>query len=181
MPATLRAFATVLALSLLAPVAASEVEDKMPDLDEVQAVVELFLENDPSMQEFFDDAYGYVVFPSVGKGGFIIGGAYGRGAVYDDGVLVGAATLKQATIGFQLGGQKYAQAIFFRSEASFNDFISGNYELSAQASAIAASAGAASTAAYDHGVTVFTIGISGLMYEATVGGQKFRYWSLSED
>jgi lipid-binding SYLF domain-containing protein len=178
---TLRSLFAALLLVSTASIAASEAEDKLPDLDEVQAVIELFLENDPTMEDFFDDAYGYAVFPRVGKGGFIIGGAYGRGAVYDDGVLVGSATLKQGTVGFQLGGQKYAQVIFFRSEASFNDFTSGNYELSAQASAIAASAGAAATAAYDHGVTVFTIGLSGLMYEATVGGQKFRYWSLSED
>jgi lipid-binding SYLF domain-containing protein len=177
----LRTAAFLLSLTLLLPAAATEAEDKLPDLDAVQSVIELLLEHDPSMEEFFDDAYGYALFPSVGKGGFVIGGAYGKGAVYIDGVLVGSATLKQATIGFQLGGQKYAQVIFFRDQTSFEDFTSGNYELSAQASAIAASAGAAATAAYDHGVTVFTIGLSGLMYEATIGGQKFKYWAIDGD
>jgi len=176
----LSAVSALAALLLLSPVAAADAEDKLPDLADVQSVIALFIENDPSMEDFFDDAYGYVVFPRVGKGGLGIGGAYGKGAVYVDSDLVGAATLKQATFGFQMGGQQYAQVIFFRNESAFRDFIEGNYELSAQATAIAASAGAAATAAYDHGVTVFTIGISGLMYEASVGGQKFKYWALSD-
>lgn len=158
--------------------AAAEAEDKLPDLDEVAESLELFRETDPSLEGFLEGAYGYVIFPAVGKGGFGIGGAYGKGAVYVAGELVGSATLKQATIGFQLGGQKYAQIIAFQDERAFDDFTDGNFELSAQVSAIAASAGAAATARYDHGVSVFTVAITGLMYEASVGGQKFEYWDL---
>lgn len=166
------------ALLIAMPLSASEAEDKLPDLDDVADALQLFREADPSLSSFFSDAYGYAIFPSVGKGGFGVGGAYGKGAVYVGGELVGSATLKQATIGFQLGGQRFAQIVFFESRDAFVDFTSGNYELSAQASAVAAAEGAARTAAYDHGVSVFTIAIEGLMYEASVGGQKFEYWEL---
>lgn len=138
--------------------------------------VSAFKKSDPSLTKFFDDAYGYVVFPSIGKGAVGIGGAYDDdGVVFRGGKAVGDATLSQGTIGFQLGGQVYSEIIFFATEHAFNDFTNGNLEFSAQASAVAADKGAAANADYEAGVAVFTQAKGGLMYEASIGGQKFSY------
>jgi len=139
-----------------------------------------FLETDPGMETFFEDAYGYVIFPSVGKGAAGIGGAHGQGLVFEQGEVIGTSALSQATIGFQLGGQEYQEVIFFRTEDALDDFTAGNFEFSAQASAVAATAGASATADYDKGVAVFTATKAGLMYEASIGGQKFSYRPLDD-
>jgi lipid-binding SYLF domain-containing protein len=131
--------------------------------------------SDPSMQVFFDKAYGYAIFPTVGKGGIGIGGAYGKGEVYAQGRLIGYSSLTQVTIGFQLGGQAYSEIIFFKDQATLEDFTSGNFEFNAQASAVAVTAGASADADYSNGVAIFTITTGGLMYEASVGGQKFSF------
>ena len=130
---------------------------------------------DPSVKRFFDSAHGYAVFPTVAKGGIGIGGAYGEGEVYERGRLVGTASLTQVTIGFQLGGQAYSEFVFFKDKKTLDDFKKGNFELSAQASAVAATAGAGANADYDKGVAIFTLVKGGLMYEASVGGQKFSF------
>jgi lipid-binding SYLF domain-containing protein len=132
-------------------------------------------QKDPGMQSFFDNSAGYAVFPTVGKGGIGIGGARGNGLVIVDGKVDGETTLTQVTIGFQLGGQKYAEFIFFRDEAALEQFRRGNFEMGAQASAVAVTAGASADADYDKGVAVFTNVGGGLMYEATIAGQKFHY------
>jgi len=134
-----------------------------------------FKGSDPSLQAFFDKAYGYAVFPSVGKGGIGIGGAYGKGKVYRKGKLIGYTSLTQLTIGFQLGGQAYSEIIFFKDSRALNDFTGGNFEFGAQVSAVAVTAGASANADYSGGVAVFTRAKGGLMYEATVGGQKFGF------
>jgi lipid-binding SYLF domain-containing protein len=139
-----------------------------------QAIVE-FKKADPSLKRFFNAAHAYAVFPSVGKGGLWIGGAYGEGLVFKGGKVVGETSLTQVTIGFQLGGQVYREIIFFRDAATFNNFKNGNFELSAQASAVAATAGASADADFKSGLAVFTLAKGGLMYEASVGGQKFDY------
>ena len=140
--------------------------------------IALFKETDPSLQTFFDTSYGYAVFPKVGKGGMGLGGTHGKGLVYRDGEIVGRTSLTQFTVGFQFGGQVYQQVIFFENDRAYDDFTGGNFELSAQASAIAAAAGVATNAAYRHGVAIFTLGKGGLMYEASVGGQKFSFTPL---
>jgi lipid-binding SYLF domain-containing protein len=144
---------------------------------------------------FFQKAYGYAVFPTIGKGGFVVGGAYGDGRVYVGGKYVGDTTMAQVTIGAQLGGQAYSQIIFFEDKRAFDEFTSGNFEFGAEASAVAITAGASATAstagtsagasagkhdattagAYNKGMAVFTVAKGGLMYEATIGGQKFSY------
>ncbi len=145
---------------------------------------------------FFDDAYGYAVFPSIGKGGVGIGGARGKGQVYVGGAHVGDTTMTQLTVGFQLGGQAYSQIIFFEDKRAFEDFTSGNFEFGAQATAVAITAGASASAGttgtgagasasggenakskgdYYKGMAIFTIAKGGLMYEASIGGQKFSY------
>lgn len=142
---------------------------------ETAAAIARFRGKDPSMKVFFNRCYAYAIFPTVGKGGIGIGGAYGKGEVYRKGRLIGRTSLSQLTIGFQLGGQAYSEIIFFKDKKAFNRFAGGNLKLSAQASAVAATAGAAANADYSDGVAIFTITKGGLMYEATVGGQKFSY------
>lgn len=130
---------------------------------------------DPSLKLFFSKAHGYAVFPTVGKAGIGLGGAYGEGEVYRQGRFIGTSSLSQLTIGFQLGGQAYTEIIFFKDKHALDDFISGNFEFNAQASAVAVTAGASADADYDNGVAIFTMPKGGLMYEATVGGQKFSF------
>ena len=132
------------------------------------------LEKDPDMQRFFDSAAAYVIIPTVGKGGVGIGGAYGKGLLYEGGAPVAEVSLSQLTIGFQWGGQAYSEFIFFEDAAALEDFKRGNYELGAQVSAVAVTLGASADASYSDGVAIFTQAKGGLMYEATVGGQKFK-------
>jgi len=145
---------------------------------------------------FFNTAYGYAVFPTIGKAGVGIGGAHGKGRVYTGGNHVGDTSMTQLTVGFQLGGQAYSQIIFFQDKRSFDEFTGGNFEFSADASAVAITAGASASAgtagssagasggqhdattvgsSYNKGMATFTVAKGGLMYEASIGGQKFSY------
>ncbi|MCL9773675.1 lipid-binding SYLF domain-containing protein [Vibrio methylphosphonaticus] len=140
---------------------------------------------------FFDNAYGYAVFPTVGKGGFGLGGSYGEGQVFRQGVHVGETTLAQLSFGLQLGAQAYSEIIFFETKADYYAFTSGSFEFGAQASAVAITLGASaqagstgagaqagdkqSKAAYINGMSVFTLTKGGLMYEAAIGGQGFTF------
>lgn len=146
-------------------------------LDVAKAIIDLKAK-DPGMSKFFDDAAGYVVFPKVGKGGIGIGGAHGKGIVIVNQLAVARSSLSQVTIGFQLGGQVYAQFLFFEDATALGHFQRGNFELGAQASAVAVTLGASADADYDKGVAVFTNVGGGLMYEATISGQKFKYKDL---
>lgn len=130
---------------------------------------------DPSLVANFNRAAGYAVFPSVGKGGVGVGGAYGKGVLYEGGRVVGYCDLSQASIGFQLGGQSYTEIIAFENQESVGDFKEGRFRFDAQATAVALKSGAGANAKYKNGVAVFTMNESGLMYEASVGGQKFSY------
>jgi len=143
--------------------------------EDVAEVIQKFEEGDPGMQAWFAEAYGYVVFPSVGKGGIGIGGAHGKGLVYEQKTLVGKSTLTEVTIGFQLGGQAFSEVIFFKDKTAFDDFTRENFEFGAQVSAVALTAGVSADLAYSGGVAVVTATKGGLMYEASVGGQKFSF------
>lgn len=134
-----------------------------------------FIKTDPKMASNFETAYGYVIFPNVGKGAVGVGGASGNGVAYEQGAKVGMAKMTQVTIGFQLGGQSYREVIFFESKKDMDRFKENKIELSAQVSAVAATAGASANAKYVEGVMVFTMQKGGLMYEASVGGQKLKY------
>ena len=142
---------------------------------DARATIQTFKKKDSHIEKFFGSAAGYVVFPTIGKGGFVVGGAGGEGVLFVGGQPVGKASMGQASIGFQLGGQTYSEIIFFESQSSLSDFKKGNFALAAQASAVALSAGAAASANYEYGVAIFTATKTGLMYEASVGGQKFGY------
>ena len=137
-----------------------------------------FIKTDPLMTGLFEKAFGYVIFPNVGKGGFVIGGAAGNGAVYERNNLVGMAKLSQLSIGFQAGGQAYREVIFFESEADMERFKNNQFEFAAQVSAVAVTSGASANIKYAEGVMVFTMQKGGLMYEASVGGQQFKFSKL---
>ena len=149
-----------------------------------------------SVQPFFKNSYGYAVFPTVGKAGMGIGGSYGTGQVYQGGKVTGETSLIKATFGFQLGGQAFSQMIFFQDKRAYNEFTSGEFEFDASASAVAITAGVQAKAGtegatagasagpatgkqaktgYHKGMAVFVHAKGGLMYEATIGGQKFNF------
>jgi lipid-binding SYLF domain-containing protein len=134
-----------------------------------------FLKDDPSMSKFFESSYGYIILPNVGKGGLGVGAASGNGAAYEGGALIGFANMTQVTVGFQAGGQAYSEVVFFENEEAFVRFKANKVEMSAQVSAVAAAAGASANAKYVDGVAVFTRTMGGLWFEASVGGQKFKY------
>jgi lipid-binding SYLF domain-containing protein len=140
-----------------------------------ETAIQLAKKADPGLQKFFDTAAGYAIFPSVGKGAIGVGGAYGHGELYEGRKLAGYCTLTQASIGLALGGQKYTELIFFETKAAVDRFKSGNFAFAAQASAVALKSGVSTNAKYADGVAVFTMGEEGLMYEASVGGQKFSF------
>ncbi len=162
--------------------------------DEYQDTINVF-KNAGESGTFFKSAYGYAVFPTIGKGGVGVGGAFGKGRVYEKGKYVGDASMTQVTVGFQLGGQAYSQIVFFQDQRAFKQFTSGNFAFGAEASAVAitAAAGAkantsgssagvsgtknaaATVGAYNNGMATFTVAKGGLMYEASIGGQKFNY------
>jgi lipid-binding SYLF domain-containing protein len=145
--------------------------------------------------KFFDNCYGYAVFPSIGKGGIGIGGAHGSGRVYEKGSHVGDTSMTQVTVGLQFGGQAYSEIIFFQDKRALDEFASGKFEFGAEASAVAITAGASAQAttagtgagasetknkattagSYQKGYAIFTVAKGGLMYEAAIGGQKFSY------
>jgi lipid-binding SYLF domain-containing protein len=162
--------------------------------DDYQDTIKVF-KNAGESGAFFDKSYGYAVFPTIGKGGIGIGGAHGKGRVYERGKYVGDSSMTQVTIGLQLGGQAYSQIIFFQDERAFKEFTDGNFEFGAQATAVAITAGASATASttgssagasggqndaktvgkYNRGMAVFTVAKGGLMYEASIGGQEYKF------
>ncbi|XAM00510.1 YSC84-related protein [Phycisphaeraceae bacterium D3-23] len=146
----------------------------------VQSTIQEFTARDVGMAALFDQAHGYAVFPSVGKGGFVVGGAYGRGQAFENGELIGYCKLEQGTVGLQAGGQAYSEVIFFEDQIALDRFRYNSLELSAQVSAVAATAGASADARYSNGVMVFTMPRGGLMFEASVGGQGFTFEPLEE-
>ena len=162
--------------------------------DDYQETINVFKKAGES-GNFFKTAYGYAVFPTIGKGGVGVGGAFGKGRVYQKGKYVGDASMTQLTVGFQLGGQAYSQIVFFKDQRAFNEFTSGNFAFGAEASAVAITAAAGAKAntsgssagasagrhdattvgEYNNGMATFTVAKGGLMYEASIGGQKFGY------
>lgn len=134
-----------------------------------------FKEADRRLEVFFSKSYGFAVFPDVGKGGLVFGGAHGDGTVYRDGKIIGASSLTQFTFGLQAGGQTFREIVFFKDAAAFERFKSGNFELAAEASAVALTQAVAESLDYNNGVAIFTLPTGGLMFEASVGGQQFSF------
>jgi lipid-binding SYLF domain-containing protein len=165
----------VFGLGLLNRPAGAQTVDVAKDVKEAQETIAVFKKTDPGLSRFFDKAVGYAVFPTVGKGAIGVGGAAGSGVVFEKGRAIGKASLTQVTVGAQLGGQTFSEVIFFETEPAFTDFKKGTLALAAQVSAVAAAKGASANAKYQNGVAVFTTGKGGLMFEASVGGQKFGF------
>ena len=151
---------------------------------------------DAGVGDLFNTAYGYALFPLIGKAGFVVGGAYGEGRVYEQGKQVGNTKMMQASVGFQLGGTGFSQVVFFQDQRALAQFVSGNFEFEAEAQAtvltaaagVSASTGGSSATAsgnkdnvaiadggYNKGMATYTITKGGLMYEASIGGQKFSF------
>lgn len=165
------------------------------DVQDVSETIAVFRQI-PQVAPYFDSAYGYAVWRTIGRGGIVIGGATGRGQVYVGGQFKGFSRLIDISIGFQLGGQAYRQIIFFQNEAAYSKFTQGNYEFDAQASAVAVTASAQASSGtqgsqatvgatgtgsaiaagtYQAGMRIFTMATGGLMYQATVAGQKYSF------
>ena len=181
-------FLTILALCTMALVASPVWAD------EYQDTMNIFKKAVES-GSFFKSAYGYAVFPNIAKAGVGVGGAGGKGRVYEKGKHIGDTSMTQVTVGLQIGGQAYRQIVFFEDQRALKEFTSGRFEFGAEASAVAitvaagAKAGTAgttvgakggpqdakATGAYKNGMATFTVAKGGLMYEASIGGQKFSY------
>ena len=130
---------------------------------------------DPSIGRVISESAGHAVFPKIGKGAVGVGGAYGKGVLYQGNAAVGYCDMTQASIGLQLGGQTYTEIIVFKSTEALDRFKGGHFVFDAQATAVAVRSGAAANASYSNGVAVFTMDAAGLMFESSVGGQKFSY------
>jgi lipid-binding SYLF domain-containing protein len=172
MPQT-RSLATVAALGVL--VALPGLARAEATLEETHKAIAAMKKADPGLSRFFDKAAGYAVFPDVGKGGFIVGGAGGSGFLFEGGKPIGKTTMAQATIGAQIGGQTYYEVIFFGTKEALAAFKKGEWTMAAQVSAVAIKSGASADAKYSDGVAVFTLAKAGAMAEASVGGQKFTF------
>lgn len=163
--------------------------------DDYTKTIENFRQSD-AVKPFFKSAYGYAVFPMLGKAGFVVGGTYGNGQVYGNGVVTGTTRLLKASVGFQAGGQAFSEIIFFQDKRAYEEFTSGSFEFDAGISAVAITAGVQAKAGtggatagasagpatgkqahiqYKKGMAVFVHATGGLMYEATIGGQKFKF------
>jgi len=170
----------VAVLALAGTYATLGAEDK-PLGDQVKEQIQVFKNDDARVAKLFDTAYGYAVFPSIGKGAVGIGAAHGHGQVFEKGQLVGTAKMTQITLGLQLGGQKYAEVIFFENKDTLDSFKGSEWAMSAAANAVAAGESASADAKYKQGVLVYTIAKAGLMFEASVGGQKFKFTPLPKN
>ena len=149
---------------------------------EADLSIEKFKAADSDLQKFFTNAAGYAVFPSITKGGWVFGGAYGRGIIYETGAhgpaTTGYVDTTHATVGLQWGGQDFSEIIFLKTSEAVTNFKHGKMKFSATVSAVAARAGASKDIDYAHDVAVFTVGETGLMVEGAMGGQKFGFHPL---
>jgi len=169
---------TALLLALASPTLTALADDD--DLGaEAQKAIKALQAADSGLTNLFNGSAGYVVFPSVGKGGLFFGAEHGNGIVYEKGKPVGEATVTEINVGAQVGGQSFYEVIFFETADALANFKQSNFEMSAKVSAVLAAEGASADAKYREGVIVFTLPRSGLMVQAAIGGQKFKYKPLN--
>lgn len=168
------------------------------EVEDYSSTIKIFRDS-PAVAKFFNNSYGYAVFPIIGKGGFVIGGSYGKGQVYQGGRVTGKTTVIEGSIGFQAGGEAFSQIVFFQDQRAYDEFTSGNFEFGATAQAVAITAGAGARAgtagssagvstgpetgsqaetSYANGMAIFAHAKGGLMYEFSIGGQKFTFERL---
>lgn len=143
--------------------------------EQASATLDTMKARDPRLSELLDTAEGYVILPEIGKGGALVGGAYGRGVLYEHGRPVGYVELSQASFGAQLGGQTFSELIVFRDRDALIRVKSDNFDLGGSMSAVALTSGAAAAAQFEGGVAVFVLPRGGLMVDISVSGQKINY------
>jgi len=172
---SLLAFFIYLLLTAMSSAGIAQSKSDKTDIAKANEAIEKMKTEDPELASFFSKSAGYAVFPSVGKGGLGVGGAHGNGILFVGDGPVGKCSLSQVSIGFQAGGQSYIEIVFFEDQRALDNFKEGKLKLAAQASAVAVTEGASADVDYNDGVAIFTMAKGGLMYEASVGGQKFDY------
>lgn len=160
-------------LALCASVSFAQNNKEKERIADAKATKAAFISENDKTAKFFNSAYGYAIYPSIGKGAVGIGGAHGNGILFKGGAVQAPTSMSQVTVGFQWGGQAYMEVVFFEDQRAYDNFVSGKLKLSGQASAVAVTAGASFDVKYNDGVAIFTMVKGGLMYEASVGGQKF--------
>jgi lipid-binding SYLF domain-containing protein len=180
MKMTFRRSMLALTLTALLATPAVQAQDAKQErlIDDAENAKSAFIESNEQLQQLFDNAYGYAILPNVGKGAAGIGGAAGSGIVYEQGEAIGSVKMKQLTVGLQFGGQAYREVIFFEDKATLERFKTNELEFAAQTSATAISSEDNTNTTYKDGILVFTQKKSGLMYDASIGGQKFNYDSF---
>jgi len=166
---------TLVLILLISAGALSQTKKDKKIIHDADHAKKTLLKADSALKNFFDNSAGYVIFPNVGKGGLVVGASSGNGAVYEGGEVIGMAGLKKLNIGLQAGGQAIIEVLFFETSDDLSEFKEGNFEFSAEASAVAVKSGIALNAKYKDGVAVFALPKAGLMADASVGGQKFNY------
>jgi lipid-binding SYLF domain-containing protein len=176
--------AAVIAVALLstgcASTAPKTTQERQSLVTEADAAVSSMTAKDPSLREFLDRSYGYAVFPNIGKGGLVVGGAYGRGVVYEQGRPIGYADLSQGSIGAQIGGQTYAELIAFQNENALGRVKAGDFDMGGEVSAVALKSGAAKSAEFEGGMAVFVQPKGGLMAAASITGQKISFVPMDQ-
>ena len=154
---------------------AGSAEEDAQLIREANQTIDVYRRADPGIDTFFKRSVGYAVFPGIGKGGLGIGGAHGKGVLFQNGNPVGKVTMSQVTLGAQVGGQEFSQIVFYEVPKTLNELKADKAAFSAEASAVAVNKGAAAKARFQNGIAVFTAAKGGLMFEASIGGQKFSY------
>ena len=173
---TRKSISLISAMLVFAFVGQTLADDEKAELTtEVNDAKATLVKTDEGLKDIMEKAKGYVIFPSVAKGGLGIGAAADTGQLLEKGKAVGETKLRQVSIGLQAGGQSYIELICFEDQTALDNFKKGNFEFSAQVSAVAVTAGVSKNAKYEKGIMVLTLAKGGLMYEASVGGQKFKY------
>jgi lipid-binding SYLF domain-containing protein len=166
-----RIMATLVAVALCS-LASARAEDEQA---QAQAAIANFKSADPGLSDFFAKSTGFVILPSVGEGGLIVGGEHGRGLLFEGDKVTGKVTLTEVSVGAQAGGGSFAEVIFFETPEALKSFKQAKYEMSARAKATVAASGASANAKYNQGIAVFTLPKSGAMVAAAIGGQKFKF------
>lgn len=166
--------AAIIGLTITAQLAIAQTDESSTELiRESKEIMAEMIKKNPSLQSYYENSYGYAIFPKVTKVASSLGGAMGKGIVFRNHLATSKTKLKQLTVGLQFGGQQYSELIFFQNEAAFEQFMNKKVKFDGQASAVALKAGASADISYSYGVAVFTQAKGGLMFEASIGGQHF--------
>jgi lipid-binding SYLF domain-containing protein len=169
---------TILLIFFMGSMVTAQTADQKKIINDAERAKQTLIEKDPEVRNLLNNSVGYAIFPNVGKGAYIVGGASGNGAVYQNDELIGMADLKQLDVGLQLGGQAFIQVLLFRTQAALDRFKEGKFKLSGNASAVALDKGRAESIEFRDGVGVITMPKAGAMIEVSVGGQKFNFEAL---